>query len=160
MDNNKTYIQVMIESLKKKKLVLEEIVELTKEQEMILRENDVDLERFELIVEKKQKSIDQLTLLDSGFGKLFERVSEEIQLHKELYKNEIVQMQELIETITDLGVILKTLELRNKTKWVQYSARKKEEIRSFKVSNQTVSKYYKNMSDQHQGQSYFLDQKK
>lgn len=160
MDNNKTYIQVMIESLKKKKLILEEIVELTKEQEMILRENDVDLERFGLIVEKKQKSIDQLTLLDSGFGKLFERVSEEIQLHKELYKIEIVQMQELIETITDLGVILKTLELRNKTKWVQYSARKKEEIRSFKVSNQTVSKYYKNMSDQHQGQSYFLDQKK
>lgn len=150
----------MIESLKKKKLILEEIVELTKEQEMILRENDVDLERFGLIVEKKQKSIDQLTLLDSGFGKLFERVSEEIQLHKELYKIEIVQMQELIETITDLGVILKTLELRNKTKWVQYSARKKEEIRSFKVSNQTVSKYYKNMSDQHQGQSYFLDQKK
>lgn len=160
MDNNSTYIQVMIQSLNKKREVLDKIIEYTLEQELVLSETEVDLDRFGDLIDEKQKWIDQLNLLDTGFEKLFERVKEEIQLHRENYQVEIEEMQKLIKIITDQGVVLKTSELRNKVSFEQYSANKKKEIRAFKMSNTSASKYYQNMSDQHQGQSYFLDKKK
>lgn len=160
MDNNSTYIQVMIQSLNKKREVLEKIIEYTLEQELVLSESEVDLDRFGDLIDEKQKWIDQLNLLDTGFEKLFERVKEEIQLHRENYQVEIEEMQKLIKIITDQGIVLKTSELRNKVSFEQYSANKKKEIRAFKMSNTSVSKYYQNMADQHQGQSYFLDKKK
>lgn len=150
----------MIQSLNKKREVLEKIIEYTLEQELVLSETEVDLDRFGDLIDEKQKWIDQLNLLDTGFEKLFERVKEEIQLHRENYQVEIEEMQKLIKIITDQGVVLKTSELRNKVSFEQYSANKKKEIRAFKMSNTSASKYYQNMSDQHQGQSYFLDKKK
>lgn len=160
MDNNSTYIQVMIQSLSKKKEVLEKIIECTLDQEFVLKEEEVDLDQFGDLIDEKQKWIDQLNLLDTGFEKLFERVKEEIQLHREQYQVEIVKMQGLIKEITDLGVMLQTSELRNKARFEQYSTNKKKEIRAFKMSNTSATKYYQNMSNQHQGQSYFLDKKK
>ncbi|HAB59322.1 MAG TPA: flagellin biosynthesis protein FlgN [Lachnospiraceae bacterium] len=160
MDNNSTYIEVMIQSLNKKKEVLEKIIDYTIEQELVLSENEVDLDKFGDLINDKQKWIEQLNLLDTGFEKLFERVKEEFQLHREMYQEEIVEMQQLIKKITDLGVILQTSELRNKVRFEQYSAYKKKEIRAFKMSNTSASKYYNNMANQHQGQSYFLDKKK
>lgn len=150
----------MIQSLNKKREVLEKIIEYTLEQELVLSESEVDLDRFGDLIDEKQKWIDQLNLLDTGFEKLFERVKEEIQLHRENYQVEIEEMQKLIKIITDQGIVLKTSELRNKVSFEQYSANKKKEIRAFKMSNTSVSKYYQNMADQHQGQSYFLDKKK
>ena len=150
----------MIQSLNKKREVLDKIIEYTLEQELVLSETEVDLDRFGDLIDEKQKWIDQLNLLDTGFEKLFERVKEEIQLHRENYQVEIEEMQKLIKIITDQGVVLKTSELRNKVSFEQYSANKKKEIRAFKMSNTSASKYYQNMSDQHQGQSYFLDKKK
>lgn len=160
LDNNSTYIQVMIQSLNKKKEVLEKIIEYTQEQEFVLKAKDVDLNQFGDLIDEKQKWIEQLNLLDTGFEKLFERVKEEIQLHREQYQVEILQMQGLIKEITDLGIVLQTSELRNKVRFEEYSAYKKKEIRAFKMSNTSASKYYQNMANQHQGQSYFLDKKK
>jgi hypothetical protein len=160
LDNNSTYIQVMIQSLNRKKEVLEKIIECTQGQELVLKEEEVDLDQFGDLIDEKQKWIDQLNLLDTGFEKLFERVKEEIQLHREQYQVEIQQMQGLIKEITDLGVNLQTSEIRNKARFEQYSANKKKEIRAFKMSNTSATKYYQNMSNQHQGQSYFLDKKK
>ncbi|MBS5931610.1 MAG: flagellar protein FliT [Clostridiales bacterium] len=160
MDNNSTYIQVMIQSLNKKREVLEKIIEYTLDQELVLSDNEVDLDKFGDLIEEKQKWIEQLNLLDTGFEKLFERVKEEIQLHREKYQEEIVEMQQLIKKITDLSVVLQTNEIRNKSRFEQYSTNKKKEIRTFKMSNTSASKYYQNMANQHQGQSYFLDKKK
>lgn len=150
----------MIQSLNKKKEVLEKIIDYTIEQELVLSENEIDLDKFGDLINDKQKWIEQLNLLDTGFEKLFERVKEEFQVHREMYQEEIVEMQQLIKKITDLGVILQTSELRNKVRFEQYSAHKKKEIRDFKMSNTSASKYYNNMANQHQGQSYFLDKKK
>ena len=160
MENNSTYIQVMIQSLERKKEVLEKIIEYTQDQEIVLKEEEVNLDQFGELIDEKQKWIEQLNLLDTGFEKLFERVKEEIQLHREQYQEEIVTMQGIIKEITDLGVVLQTSELRNKVRFEQYSTKKKNEIRAFKMSNTSASKYYQNMSNQHQGQSYFLDKKK
>jgi len=150
----------MIQSLNRKKEVLEKIIEYTQDQEVVLKEEDVNLDQFGDLIDEKQKWIEQLNLLDAGFEKLFERVKEEIQLHREQYQEEIVTMQGIIKEITDLGVVLQTSELRNKVRFEQYSTKKKNEIRAFKMSNTSASKYYQNMSNQHQGQSYFLDKKK
>lgn len=160
MDNNSTYIQVMIQSLNRKIEVLEKIIEYTQEQEFVLREEEVNLDQFGDLIDEKQNWIEQLNLLDTGFEKLFERVKEEFQLHREQYQAEIVEMQDLIKEITDLSVVLQTSELRNKVRFEQYSANKKKEIRAFKMNNSSATKYYQNMANQHQGQSYFLDKKK
>lgn len=159
-NNNSTYIQVMIQSLNRKIEVLEKIIECTQEQEFVLSEEEVDLDQFGDLIDEKQKWIDQLNLLDTGFEKVFERVQEEIQLHRDNYRDEITQMQGLIKKITDLSVVLRTSEHRNKARFEQYSTKKKKEIREFKMSNASATKYYQNMANQHSGQSYFLDKKK
>lgn len=150
----------MIQSLNRKREVLEQIIECTQGQELVLREEEVDLDDFGDLIDEKQKWIEQLNLLDTGFEKLFERMQEEIQLRREQYKEEIIEMQGLIKEITDLSVVLQTSELRNKVRFEQYSMKKKKEIKAFKMSNTSASKYYQNMANQHQGQSYFLDKKK
>lgn len=154
------YIQIMIQSLNQKKEVLEKLIDYTREQDYVLREEEVDLDQFGQIIDEKEAWIEKLNLLDTGFEKIFDRVKEEIQLHRDQYQAEIVNMQNLIKEITDLSVVLKTSEIRNKTNFDLFSHNKKNEIKTFKLNNSSVQKYNQNMLNQYQGESYFLDKKK
>jgi len=50
--------------------------------------------------------------------------------------------------------------MRNRNKLDSYFSKQKESIKSYKVNSKTASSYYKNMADQHSGESYFYDKKK
>ena len=81
--------------------------------------------------------------------------------NKEEYKPEILKMQNLIRSITDIGVQLESLEQQNKTKFNTFIRNKRHAINDFKQSNRVATSYYQNMSNQHrEWQSHFLDQKK
>ena len=68
-----TYVDIMIQSLNKKIQVLEEIKKLNILQKQILEEDGADADEFDNVVEQKATLIEQMTQLDSGFDKLFER---------------------------------------------------------------------------------------
>jgi len=155
-----TYVRMMLDVLSKKEIHLAKLLELTKEQEGLLKSEELKEAEFALIIEKKSGNLRKLEELDSGFQSVYNRVAEEIQNNKEAYKEQILEMQRLITAVTDIGVELSALEEKNKATLELKLQGKKQNIRQFKVSKQTADKYYKNMIGMQTGASYFMDQKK
>ena len=53
--NNSVYVRMMVDVLKRKEKILQRILKQTKEQEVILKQEDVDYERFQSILDEKGK---------------------------------------------------------------------------------------------------------
>lgn len=95
------YINIMLQSLQKKLRVLDSIIQINKRQKEELENQSLDPDDFDKTVEEKSELIEQLELLDNGFEKLYEKVREELQVNKEEYKDEILQMQNDIRLLTE-----------------------------------------------------------
>lgn len=160
MKNEIIYTHILIESLKKKKEALEEILKYTKQQETVLGEENFDEETFDVLIEKKQQYITVINKLDEGFEVTFERVKSELGEHKEMFKNEITSLQELIRQVTDVSTQIQVLENRNKLSFENKMQTKRQNIKMARKSSQSVSKYYQNAANAHTGESIFLDKKK
>lgn len=155
-----TYIRMMIDILRKKEAHLEKILEYTVGQEEILKRDEFSEKEFDILVEKKQGLIKKIEEFDNGFQSVYNRMAEELAGNKEQYKEQILEMQEMITRVTDLGVKLTALEQKNRSNLELCLREKKQGIKQFKVSKQTADKYYKNMIGMQTGASYFMDQKK
>ena len=164
MENINVYITILSDSLRKKTDVLQNILDLTKEQGQILSESDIekmDVDGFDRIVEKKYELLNEMQELDNGFDSVYKKIGKMLADNKDIYKSEILQMQNLIRTITNIGMEIESLEQKNKTKFNTYIRNKRHAINDFKQSNRVATSYYQNMSNQHRvWQSHFLDQKK
>ena len=55
--NNSVYVRMMVDVLKRKEKILQRILKQTKEQEVILKQEDVDYERFQSILDDKHEII-------------------------------------------------------------------------------------------------------
>lgn len=160
MDSVNTYISVLHGSLRKKLELVKELLEFTKEQNIILSEEDVDVDSFDKIVSEKDIRINEVLEIDKGFDSVFNKIGSTIKSNPQEYRQQILEMQNLIRTITDIGVEIEGLENKNKEKFSKFILAKREEIKDFKKSNNTAASYYKNMSNQHQEwKSYFVDRK-
>lgn len=157
---NKTYIQILIESQHQKKEILKSILKLTKEQSNLLEEKSFEPDDFTNIIQKKELLIKKLEVLDNGFQQLFEKVKDELTKNKYNYKNEIAELKETITTIADLSTELKLKEKVNKRKVETYLALKKKDVKEFKKSKQSIDNYQKNMNGQEDNPSFFFDTKK
>lgn len=157
--NGMTYVRMMLDVLNKKETHLIKLLELTKEQEALLKTDEFNEAEFELLIDKKGGHLRKLEEVDQGFQSVYNRVAEEMKTNKEAYKEQILEMQGLITRVTDLGVELSALEEKNKAALEVKLQNRKQTIRQFKVSKQTASTYYKNMIGMQTGASYFMDQK-
>jgi hypothetical protein len=155
-----TYIQLMVDTLRKKTVVLNVLMNLTQQQEYIISSDTFQEDQFLQTISQKEEQIQILTKLDIGFEQLYESVKDELVNGKERYSAELEMLKELITDITDLSVKLQALEKRNKSKMDVLFARKRKEIKNSRISNQTATNYYKTMANQHEAQSYFYDKKK
>lgn len=161
MDNINTYISVLHGSLRKKLDLIKKLLELTKEQNKILNQETIDIDNFDRLVSKKEVKINEMLEIDRGFQTVFNKISSVIKESPQQYRQQILEMQNFIRAITDIGVEIENLEQKNKEKFNKFLASKRSDIKNFKVSNKTAVSYYKNMSNQHrEWQSYFIDSKK
>lgn len=161
MENINTYISVLHGSLRKKLELIKKLLELTKEQNKILSEKTIDIDSFDRIVNEKEAKINEVLEIDRGFQTVFNKVSSIIKESPQQYRQQILEMQNFIRAITDIGVEIENLEHKNKEKFNKFLASKRSDIKDFKVSNKTAVSYYKNMSNQHrEWQSYFVDSRK
>ena len=150
---------IMVESLSKKIDILEKLLEYTKEQELLLEEEEFSMEEFSGLLDKKGELIDVLNTMDQGFEQVYERMEEEIKGRKEEHAHEILLMQQRIKTITDLSIKLQELEYKNKEKIEVQFSKKRNEIKTFRQSKDNVNKYYRVMSKTQVVDSAFLDKK-
>ena len=154
------YIQILIDSLKKKSAVLDRICELNEEQRQLAATGKIDLEEFGKTLEGKQGCIDELNQLDEGFELVYERVKPELTEHAEKHKEEISLLKQLIGEITEKSVRAQTEEERNRQLIAAQYAGYKKEIRQYKVGRNVTSNYYKSMNRLQNVEPVFMDKKK
>ena len=155
-----TYVDIMIQSLKKKKEVLNQIKEQNVLQKTYLEDPMASVKEFDQTVEEKDRLIKQLDLLDSGFDKLFERVSDELQKQKQDYADQIKIMQKLIREITDQSMEIQAQEARNKELMIRKFTYVKDSARTVRTNSKAATTYYKNMTQLHYVDPQFLEYKK
>ena len=156
---NSNYLMIMVESLSKKINILEQLLSYTKEQEALLEEEEWSMEEYQQLLDKKGELIDVLNIMDEGFEQVYERMEEEINGNKEKYTTEILLMQQRIKMITDVSIKLQELEYKNKEKIEAEFSKKRNEIKNFRQSKDSVNKYYRTMSKTQIVDSAFLDKK-
>lgn len=156
---SESYVEIMLQSLEKKKLVLDNIIELNQRQRTGLENPDFTPEEFDDIVESKSRMIEQLEQLDSGFEKLFERMKDELESNKEAYKEQIQAMQEDIKAITDKSVQIQAQESRNKDLMTQKFAQVKSQVRNVRSGGKVADQYRKNMAKLNYIDPQFMDNK-
>ncbi len=154
------YIGIMIDSLRRKLAILDEMLECSKGQKALLENPNLEPEEFQADVQKKAELIEKLEQLDEGFDALYQRVKEELQENKEKYKDEIRQMQELIRLITEQSARIQTIEMRNKECVEAKFASVRKQAREVRNSQKIVQQYYRNMQKINYIDPQFMDNKK
>lgn len=154
------YLEMLTTSLERKEQILKELIELTDQQGQVLTEEELNIEKFDSLLQRKRSCIERLEKLDQGFEQVYQRVRDIIQERPGKYHEKIQKLQEQIGQLTELGVSLEVQERRNKERFEFLLANSRSKIRNYKVSNQAAAQYYKNMANRFQGDSYFVDKKK
>lgn len=140
------YLQIMIDSLEKKKDILLKIISLNETQDEILSREELNQDAFENNMHEKGECIDELGKLDEGFQSVFDRIKEELSNNKQLYSNEIESMKKLIKEVTELGARIEVQEARNKVKVEAMFRKQRQEHKEAKRSASMAKSYYQNMS--------------
>lgn len=159
MKDSHNYIQILLDTLFKQVEVLENILEITKEQSVIAAKADFDELMLEDSLNRKEILISKLNELDDGFTSVYGRVRSEVRENQEIYRKELQKLQELIKKCTDLGIEIKVLEERNRDKMVQCFSNKHKKYGLKKTAASVASHYHQTMNNTKVLNSYFLDEK-
>lgn len=154
------YLPVMIQSLVKKDAILTKIIEINRTQNDELENPSLDPDDFDKTFQKKAELIEELELLDSGFQELFEHVRDELNGNKDVYADEIREMQEYIRRLTEKSADIQTQEARNKALMEQKFEAVKKQVKEVRKSQKIVNQYYKNMMNTAFIEPQFTDKKK
>ena len=154
------YLTLLEESLRRKLQVMEEIQKYNMRQQEIFQSGEVDIDKFDEYVAEKGVLIDKLTALDSGFEKLYAKVSEELQGSREQYADQIRTLQGLVTQVTDRSVDIQAQEARNKKLVEDFFRRERDGIKIGRKSTKAAIGYYKTMSNTALVAPQFMDSKK
>lgn len=160
MEQVSDYLKVLEESLSRKLTVLQALLEASNRQGVLAEEETFDLDAFEGTMDQKEELLSQLEKLDEGFDSVFRKIETEVKENKELYKEEVQTLQQLIRQCTDVSVEIQATEARNKAKLSVKFADQQKELRQVKTSNKVAATYYKSMTNTQNTDSYYMDQKK
>ena len=158
--DNKTYIHIMTDTLRKKNKQLDKLLHITALQEQYINEPSPDMEKLEQTLAEKEEYIKQINELDEGFERIYFHIKEELSTKQIEHKEQIEVLQDLIRQITEKSTKLQAAEFRNKNKMEAYFLSKRKEIKNIKLSSRTATNYYNSMRNQPMGESFFLDKKK
>lgn len=154
------YLKILEDSLQEKLSVLEEISQYNKEQETLLKQQDVSLDELDENMSKKDELIEKLTGLDQGFETLYERIREQLLDGKDTHKARIKKLQDLISQVTEKSVSIQAQEARNKKLVEKYFAEERSQLKHDRQTSQVAFNYYKNMSNTNVMPPQYMDQKK
>lgn len=154
------YLQLLIQSLKKKLLLLNKIVVLNQDQRAILQDENADPDAFDVNVRDKEDIIKQITALDAGFDEVYAHIKALMEQNHSQYETELEQMRELIRQIMAKDASIRADEKRNYALAQRKFASVKSKVREVKASQKMVNSYYQNMMKQSRYAPQFMDNKK
>lgn len=154
------YLELLIQSLKKKLLLLNQIIVLNQQQREMLSDENLDPDTLDVNVREKDELISQVTQLDDGFDEVYAHIADLMKKNHSDYEEELDRMRELIRQIMAKDASIRTDEQRNYELAQKKFARVKKQIREVKTSQKMVNRYYQNMMQQRQADIQYMDNKK
>lgn len=158
MDQNG--VQILLQSLEKKIQVLDQMLRLNKEQEELLKEERLNMDRLDQILEEQGQLAGALERLDEGFESVYDRTREEIINGKVRYRAQIQRMQECIQQITAKIATINAGNMRNKMMMESQYKKQKQALAKSKQRTQVARNYYNSMNKLNNVQPQFYDSKK
>lgn len=156
-----TNVKILVDTLNKKKQLLEEIKAYTMEQANILKVEDFDIRAFNNIMSNKQVRIELLMKIDDGFEVTFGRVKNILATQPDVFREAIVEMKRLITEVNDLGIDIQVQEQRNKTTFDLRTSTVKTEVKSFRNHKSAMAQYQNNYNKLKKAdEPHFFDSKK
>lgn len=160
MAMNQSGAQILLQSLEKKALLLDRMIEQNGVQEGILKQEELDMDVFDEAVNQQGVYLEELDRLDRGFEAVYDRVREELLEDKERYRTEITRMKELIQQITDKIVTINAGNMRNKVLAENQFKKKRISIGTGASKNKAARNYYNSMNNLNYVSPQFYDSKK
>lgn len=154
------YLELLIQSLKKKLLLLNQIIVLNQQQKEMLMDENLDPDTLDVNVREKDELITQVTQLDEGFDEVYAHIADLMKKNPSDYEEELDRMRELIRQIMAKDASIRADEQRNYELAQKKFARVKKQIREVKTSQKMVNRYYQNMMQQRQADIQYMDNKK
>lgn len=154
------YLELLIQSLKKKLLLLNQIIVLNQQQKEMLMDENLDPDTLDVNVREKDELISQVTQLDDGFDEVYAHIADLMKKNHSDYEEELDRMRELIRQIMAKDASIRADEQRNYELAQKKFARVKKQIREVKNSQKMVNRYYQNMMQQRQADIQYMDNKK
>ena len=154
------YLDVLIQSLRKKLVLLNRISVLNQEQRDILQDENSDPDVFDINVRDKGDLVDQIVALDAGFDEVYAHIKDLMERDHSAYEEQLEQMRELIRLVMAKDVSVRAEEQRNYELAQRKFSGIKSKVREVKASRKMVNSYYQTMMRQKPGDSMFLDNKK
>lgn len=132
--------------LNEKLELLSQVFNISKNQEMFLiqlKDEDTLNSYLSISLKEKQKIIERLKTIDDIFIKIFESFGGELNNNKDFFEEDIKNMQDKIQKITDLDIKIRIQEEKNKPKFQNIAQNK--QIKTLKANkNYILQKYSEN----------------
>lgn len=139
-----TKLNILNDALDKKAVILEQIYNITENEEMFfktLKGNELN-EYISQAIKEKQNLIDKLNNIDSAFISVFESFKGSLNLNRQKYRESIISIQEKIKDIIDIDVKIRIKEERNKAFYAQPINMAGKKINSLKTSKSYILEQY------------------
>lgn len=156
----KEYLELLIQSLKKKLLLLNRITVLNQDQREILQDDHAAPDALEINVRDKDDLVSQIVALDAGFNEVYAHIKDLMERDHSAYEEQLEQMRELIRQIMAKDASVRAEEQRNYELAQQKFTDVKKQVREIKASQKMVNSYYQNMMRQSHLEPQFMDNKK
>ena len=153
-------LQILSESLDKKLEVLREIQEYNIQQEKAFSADEVDMGSFDEAIAEKERLIEKVTALDSGFEMLYEKLAQELEGNRERYQTQIKTLQEKISKVMEMSVAVQAQEARNKKLIEQYFGKERQNLQQSRRHSAAAYQYYRNLNAAGTAEPRFMDRKK
>lgn len=152
--------QILLQSLKKKNQILDDIIRENEYQEQILKQDTLDMDALDASLDRIGEFVEMLERLDNGFEALYDKVRTDIMGNKAGYRAEIAQMQDYIQQITDKVVKINTARMRNQMRAESQFKKQAQEIKNATSKTKASQNYYNSMNKLNYVAPQFYDSKK
>lgn len=157
---NQSSVQILVQSLEKKNSILDQIIDQIELQETLLKQEELDMDKFNNMLEQQGKLVEELDKLDRGFESVYDRVRETLISNKESYRVQIGQMQQMIQEITAKIAKINAGNMRNKLLAENQFKERRKSIGKSLSKTKVAKNYYNSMNNLHCVAPQFYDSKK
>lgn len=157
MDEN--YVQVLIDTITKKEETLRKILEITRRQELLSKQEVYSSDEMEETLNEKEIQIARINYLDEGFQSVYDRVRSEVRNNIEKYRQDVLTLQERIRTCTEIANEIQVLEERNRNRFSALFSKTRTEYSTSKTRANVAQNYFKTMNNSKVMDAYFVDKK-